>query len=121
MHPQSPQGPKHHTASQSLVEGSFCVSFSKMEVGPSAPQNGLQSTIFVAARLCVNVEFKSKERRCKVGLSSVSAVEGTFFQFLSQEELFSSFCHKTDFSAMQQNFLLCNKASCCAVKLPAVH
>ena len=29
------------------VKGSFYVSFSKKEVGPSAPQNGLQSTILL--------------------------------------------------------------------------
>ena len=41
--------------------------------------------------------------------------------FLLQKELFSSFYHMTDFSIMQQNFLLCNKVSCCAVKLSAVY
>ena len=41
--------------------------------------------------------------------------------FLPQKELFSSFCYRTNFSAMQQNFLLCNKASCYAVKLSAVN
>ena len=53
--------------------------------------------------------------------SSVSAAEGTFLYFLPQKEIFSNFCPMTDFSAMQQNFLLCNKASCCAVKLSVVY
>ena len=76
---------------------------------------------FAVARLCTNIESKSKGRRCKVGLSSVSAAERTFLQFLPQKELSSSFCCRTDFFAMQQNFLLCNKASCCTVKLSAVY
>ena len=41
--------------------------------------------------------------------------------FLPQKKLFSSFCRRTDFSTMQQNFLLCNKTSCCAVKLSTMH
>ena len=54
-------------------------------------------------------------------LSSVSAAEETFLQFLPQKEFFSSFCCKTDFSAMQQNFLLCNRASYCVVKFSTVY
>ena len=76
---------------------------------------------FAVVRLCTNVESKSKGRCCKVGLSSVSAIEGTFLQFLPQKELFSSFYRRTDFSAMQQNFLLRNEAFCCALKLFVVH
>ena len=53
--------------------------------------------------------------------SPVSAAEETFLQFLPQKKLFSSFCHKTDFSAMQQNFLLRNEVSCCAVKFSVMH
>ena len=75
-----------------IVEGSFCVSctldmrldiiekrlvltFSKKEVGPSAPQNGLQSTILPLPIYVQTLSPKSKRRRCKVGLSSISAVE----------------------------------------------
>ena len=88
---------------------------------------------FAAARLCTNVESKSKGRRCKVGLSSVSAAERTFLQFLPQKELFSSFCCKRNFSPVSTakknfspvsvvglTFLLCNKTFCYAIKLPAV-
>ena len=65
-----------------IVEGSFYVSFSKKVVRPGTSQNGLQSTILPLSGLCTNVESKSKERRCKVSFSSVSAAEGTFLQFL---------------------------------------
>ena len=68
---------------------------------------------FAAARLCTNVESKSKGRRCKVGLSSVSTAERTFLQFLPQKELSSSFCRRTD-------FMLCSKTFCYVIKLPAV-
>ena len=58
---------------------------------------------------------------CRRNFSPVFAAKWTFLQFLLQKELFSSFYHMTDFSIMQQNFLLCNKVSCCAVKLSAVY
>ena len=39
---------------------------------------------------------------------------------LPQKELFSSFCHRSDFFTVQWNLLLCNKTFCCATKLFAV-
>ena len=56
-------------------------------------------------------------------LSSVSAVEETFLQFLPQKELFSSFYRKMNFSPVSATgltFLLCSKTFCCAIKLPAM-
>ena len=69
-----------------IVEGSFYVSFSKKVVRPGTSQNGLQSTILPLPGLCANVESKSKGRRCKVSLASVSTVEGTFLQFLPRTD-----------------------------------
>ena len=65
--------------------------FSKKEVGPGVPQNGLQSTIFP---LLVCVQMLSPSPR-------EDAAKWAYPLFLPQKEFFSSFCHRTDFSAMQ--------------------
>ena len=89
------------------VEDSFYVSFFKKEVRPGALQNGLQSTILLLSGCAQTLSPSPRE----------DAAKWTYPLFLSQKELFSSFW----LSAMQQNFLLCNKASCYAVKLSAVY
>ena len=99
-----------HSSLYKRVEGSFYVSFSKKEVGLGALQNGLQSTI-LPLPVCVQTLSPSLRE---------DATKWAYPLFLSQNELFSSFCRRTDFSAIQQNFLLCNKASCCVVKLSAM-
>ena len=68
---------------------------------------------------------------CRMNFSSIFAAGLTFLQFLPQKELFSSFCHRRNFSPVfaagltfllcSKTFLLCNKASYCAVKLSAAY
>ena len=94
-----------------IVKGSFYVSFSKKEVGPSAPQNGLQSTILLLSVCAQTLSPSSRKDTAK----------WAYPMFLSQKKLFSNFCRMTDFFAMQQNFLLWHKASCCVVKLSTVY
>ena len=96
-----------------LVEGYFYVSFSKKEVGPSAPQNGIQSTILP---LSVYAQMLNPSPREDVA-------KWAYPLFLPQNELFSGFCCIMNFSlvsAVGLTFLLRDKTSYCAIKLSAV-
>ena len=100
--------------SLSFVEGyfyvSFYVSFSKKEAGPSASQNGLQSTIFPLPVCAQTLSPSPREDAAKWACPL----------FLLQKELF---CHKRNFSPVSVvglTFLLCIKTFCCAIKLPVV-
>ena len=96
-----------------IVKCSFYVSFSKKEVQPDAPQNGLESTI-LPLLVCVQTLSPS---------SREDAAKWAYHLFLPQKKLFSSFCRKMNFSpvfAARLTFLLCSKTFCCGIKLPAV-
>ena len=60
------------------VESSFYIYYSKKKVEPGASQNGLQSIILPLSVCAQMLSPSPRRRRCKVGLSSVSAAEGTF-------------------------------------------
>ena len=70
-----------------LVEGSFYVSFSKKEVGPSTPQNGIQSTILPLPVYAQTLNPSPREDIAK----------WAYPLFLLQNELFSGFCRRTNF------------------------
>ena len=74
-----------------IVEGSFYVSFSKKEVGLCPSQNGLQSTILLLP-VCAQTLSPSPRK---------NAAKWAYLLFLPQKELFSSFYHRTDFSAIR--------------------
>ena len=65
--------------------------FFKKEVGPGAPWNGLQSTI-LPLPICAQTLSSSPRE---------DVAKWAYHLFLSQNELFSSFCHMTDFFAVQ--------------------
>ena len=73
-----------------IVEGSFYVFFSKKEVEPDTLQNGLQSTILPLPVCAQMLSPSTREDTAK----------WAYPLFLPQKELFSSFCHGTDFFAM---------------------
>ena len=74
-----------------LVEGSFYVSFSKKEVEPCAPQNEIQSIILP---LPVYAQTLNPSPRGDIA-------KWAYPLFLPQNELFSDFCRRTNFSTMQ--------------------
>ena len=71
-----------------LVKGSFYVSFFKKEVRPGAPQNGIQSTILPLPVYAQTLNPSPRE----------DVVKWAYPLFLSQNELFSGFCRRTNFS-----------------------
>ena len=93
-----------------FVEGSFYVSctldtrldvigqrlvqaFSKKEVGSSALRNELQSTILSLPVYAQTLSPSPSPRE--------DTVKWAYPLFLPQKELFSNFCHMTDFSTLQ--------------------
>ena len=74
-----------------LVEGSFYISFSKKEVRSGAPQNGIQSIILPLPVYAQTLNPSPRE----------DVVKWAYPLFLPQNELFSDFCRKTNFSTMR--------------------
>ena len=78
-----------------VIRQHLVYAFYKKKVGSDASQNRLQGPILPLSICAWTLCPKSRGQRCKLGLFSISTVEGTYLQFLPQDWLFLTFlCNK---------------------------
>ena len=83
-----------------VIRQHLVYAFYKKKVGSDASQNRLQGPILPLSICAWTLCPKSRGQRCKLGLFSISTVEGTYLQFLPQDWLFLTFCYAIKFSTL---------------------